>query len=244
MTHEKLSESSFHLLNLDHHSILEQLKIEEALLRCDDRNWIIINSGSHPAIVMGISGKIEELIHLENYRHFSFPIIRRFSGGGTVVVDENTCFISVICNQEAIDIPPFPQTILQWNGQLLRPVIGKHFSVCENDYVIKNKKIGGNAQYLTKKRWLHHSTLLWDFCPKKMDTLLMPPKFPKYRLNRTHHDFLCTLKSTFSTKKDFIEGLVNHLHKKFNLKITENDEIASLLRHPHRKATRIEKILP
>ena len=46
-----------HLLNLSCFPIFQQLQIEEALLRADQRNWCIINTGSPPAIVMGISGK-------------------------------------------------------------------------------------------------------------------------------------------------------------------------------------------
>ena len=48
---------TFQLLQLRHFPILEQLKMEEALLRSDNRNWCIINQGSPVSIVMGISGK-------------------------------------------------------------------------------------------------------------------------------------------------------------------------------------------
>ena len=48
-----------HLLRLENIPILEQLAIEEALLRTDHRNICIVNSGTPPAIVMGISGKAE-----------------------------------------------------------------------------------------------------------------------------------------------------------------------------------------
>ena len=40
--------------------VWQQLAIEEALLRADDENWCVINEGSAPAIVFGISGKIDE----------------------------------------------------------------------------------------------------------------------------------------------------------------------------------------
>ena len=37
--------------------ILQQLHIEQALLRADSQNWLVVNDGSSvPAIVMGISG--------------------------------------------------------------------------------------------------------------------------------------------------------------------------------------------
>ena len=45
------------ILRLRGHPILQQLQLEEALLRADKANWCIINDGTpSPAIVMGISG--------------------------------------------------------------------------------------------------------------------------------------------------------------------------------------------
>lgn len=48
---------TFHFLHLVNTPILQQLQIEEALLRADERNWIILSEGSSPAIVMGIFRK-------------------------------------------------------------------------------------------------------------------------------------------------------------------------------------------
>ena len=48
-----------HLLRLRGFPILEQLQLEERLLRTTQRNWCLINQGtSPPAIVMGISGYV------------------------------------------------------------------------------------------------------------------------------------------------------------------------------------------
>lgn len=48
-------------------SIHEQLRIEEALFRVDKtRNWFVYNEEKTPVtIVMGISGKPENLLHLD-----------------------------------------------------------------------------------------------------------------------------------------------------------------------------------
>ena len=91
------------ILHLKNVSIFEQLQLEEALLRADTRNVCIINEGSSPAIVMGISGKAEELIDLEKLEQNPIPVIKRYSGGGTVVVDPNTLFVSFICNKDLVD---------------------------------------------------------------------------------------------------------------------------------------------
>jgi lipoate-protein ligase A len=49
------------------------------------------------------------------------------------------------------------------------------------DYVFGERKFGGNAQAITNKRWLHHTSFLWDFEPANMAALLNPAKQPHYR---------------------------------------------------------------
>lgn len=42
-------------------------------------------------------------------------------------------------------------------------------------------KFGGNAQTISKNRFLHHTSFLWDFDSRNMELLAHPPKAPKYR---------------------------------------------------------------
>jgi len=45
------------VLRLSGMPILQQLRLEEALLRADAGNWFLLNDGTpEPAVVMGISG--------------------------------------------------------------------------------------------------------------------------------------------------------------------------------------------
>ena len=41
---------------------------------------------------------------------------------------------------------------------------------------LAKKNGAGNTQMIIKGRWLHHSSLLWDYNPANMDYLLMPSK--------------------------------------------------------------------
>jgi lipoate---protein ligase len=85
--------------------IFEQLRLEELLLRQDNSCWCLINSGPKiPAIVTGFSGKVPELVNIEAAKRDNIGVIRRFTGGGTVVVDENTFFVSFICNVSEVNI--------------------------------------------------------------------------------------------------------------------------------------------
>lgn len=227
-----------HFLKLDCWPIYQQLQLEEALLRADTRNWCIINEGSSDAIVMGISGKPKELINKDRFALNPVPVIRRFSGGGCVYVDHDTLFVSLILNQDSAPPQPFPQQILCWTKELYQPFIkDPAFCVRENDYVIGERKFGGNAQYIIKKRWLHHSSLLWDYCPEKMEHLSLPSKRPEYRENRSHQDFLCTLKPLFSNRKDFWAQLEESLTSIFRVNHSSLKKAEYVISQPHRKAT-------
>lgn len=195
------------------------------LIRSDVGNWCIINEGSPPAIVMGISGKAEELIDMSKVLTFPIPVIKRFSGGGTVVIDENTLFITFICEKELHDFPAYPEPILKWTEELYKEVFNHpEFSLRENDYVIGERKLGGNAQYIKKHRWLHHTSFLWDYAPEKMEYLLHPRKKPTYRKERTHVEFLCRLSEYFSDKEKWIDSFLNTLKKQFCLESISLEE--------------------
>jgi lipoate-protein ligase A len=48
------------------------------------------------AIVMGIGGKPNDLLHIHNVQKDRVPIIKRFTGGGTVILDYNSIWVTII----------------------------------------------------------------------------------------------------------------------------------------------------
>ncbi len=223
-----------HLLDLGSVPIFEQLQLEEALLRSSDLNVCLINRGSPRAIVMGISGKPEELIDLASVKRDRVPVIKRFSGGGTVIVDEQTLFISFLFEKGVLPIHPFPEPILRWSGELYTEswkIPGFH--LVENDYAIGKLKCGGNAQYIKKDRWLHHTSFLWDYREENMEYLLLPTKRPKYRESRSHEEFLCRLKDFVPSKETLIQQLIEHLKSRFTVEALEKHHLSL---EPHRQA--------
>lgn len=232
--------AKIHLLRLTNCPILQQLQLEEALLRADQRNWCLFNEGSPSAIVMGISGKPEALINSAKFKQAPVPVIRRFSGGGTVFIDESTHFVTFICNSAATAVACYPDKVMQWTGQLYHEVFSNHgFGLRENDYVFNDKKFGGNAQYLSKTRWLHHSSLLWDFNPSNMDYLLLPPKMPSYREKRSHADFLCRLREHHPEKDLLHEKIIRALERRFVVEEVRLEAIQEILFRSHRQATTV-----
>ena len=207
------------IIHLKNVPIFEQLLLEERLLREDTGNFCIINSGSSKAIVMGISGKVDELVSREKAKALSLPLIKRYSGGGTVVVDEDTLFVSFICNRSVLPCEAYPEKIMRWSAHIYEEALNiPSFALKENDFVLGEYKFGGNAQYITKNRFVQHTSFLWDFQTEHMQTLLHPKKTPKYREEREHTAFLCKLKDHLETKEAFFESLLAYLKVKYNAK--------------------------
>ncbi len=48
--------------------------------------------------MLGIGGKAEKLVHLERTVRDGVALLRRFSGGGTVIVDQDSLFATFIMN--------------------------------------------------------------------------------------------------------------------------------------------------
>ncbi|KAL9655596.1 hypothetical protein ABK040_002260 [Willaertia magna] len=207
--------------------IYELLKIEESIMRVDKQKeniYIFLNEGTpQKSIIMGASGQVEKLVFKETVKQDNIPIIKRFTGGGTVLVDHQTVFVSFIGSNKFLKELPFdkslqnkilkrekeeeqqikvyPEDIMKWTSGFYSPIFPQslQFELKENDYIFHGgKKFGGNAQYITGgklQRWVHHTSFLWDYHPNLMEKYLtLPEKKPEYRSSRSHTDFLTSLK--------------------------------------------------
>lgn len=226
---------TLNILTFQNLPIFDQLCLEESLLRANSDNWVLINIGSPKAIVMGISTKPEDVIDLSKTTKDNIPIIQRFSGGGTVIVDENTLFVTFIFQKNTHTFELYPKTILEWTAAFLKKSLPlPHFALQESDFTLYDKKIGGNAQYIKKDRWLHHTSFLWDFSPHNMNYLLHPKKEPSYRQGRSHLDFITKL-SPHISKKEFeihlLSSFASHYNTIFNPPIPHFS--------PHRQSTKL-----
>ncbi len=214
--------------------IYTQLQYEEALLRLHEGNWCILNIGSAKAVVLGSSKKREEDLLFASPH---LPVVKRFSGGGSVLVDENTIFISFILSKK--DLPLFsPEEIHRWAFSFYKKALNlSAFDLKENDYVIGDRKCAGNAQYIQKDRYVHHTSFLWDYNPEEMKALSLPKQAPLYRKGREHKEFLTPLKNYFSSKESFLSSFCKTLYDNFLIEEKEQIDLEKLCLLPHRKTT-------
>lgn len=199
-------------------TILQQLHVEEALFkRHPDRSYLLVHHAAPPAVVLGMSGQVHRDVVVERVVADGVPVIRRFSGGGTVYVDRSTLFSTLISTADFLrpdQVKVFPREVMAWVGGFYRRAFadahvedGAVFALRENDYVWGRHKFGGNAQRMSSARWLQHTSFLWDFEEVKLNAYLAhPEKQPAYRLQRPHSDFVCRLKDRFPARS--IEDMV------------------------------------
>jgi len=156
---------------------------------------IRIWKNTSPCIYLGIGKKVNEDVFLNACKKNNIPVIRRFSGGGTVFHDKGNINFSFFLPLEKY--PAFENLKNSYKEifKILNSLVPEISLQGTSDFCINHKKISGNAQARKKNTMLHHGTLLVNLDINKISKHLKTPKeMPEYRNARTHKDFLTTFK--------------------------------------------------
>src|SRR3990172_5057124 len=149
--------------------------------------------------VLGYSGKVNSELNLISCQDLCVPVLRRCSGGGTVLQGPgclNYALILRIPDREALKgITETNSFIMQRLKNALKPILGPGIEIQGlSDLALGRQKFSGNAQYRKRRFLLFHGTFLLRFDISLMDKLLpVPSKQPPYRQNRSHASFLTNL---------------------------------------------------
>ncbi len=135
-----------------------------------------------PAVTIGYSEKIEDVIDIARCRASGIDIIRRLTGGGAVIHDNEITY-SLIAPEKFIgagiaDSFRFTTRAIIFALELLG--LEAEFAPI-NDIIVQGKKISGNAQVRRRGSVLQHGTILLSADKKKMFSLL---KIPETKLER------------------------------------------------------------
>ena len=159
-------------------------------------------------VVVGYANRIANEVNVAACEKRGVPILRRCSGGGTVLQGPGCLNYTLILH--AGDTGPLRnisatnQFIMQRNRAAIESLFLKSairnpqsaISTCgHTDLVIGGRKFSGNSQRRRKNFLLFHGTFLLDFNLLLIGELLqMPSKQPDYRQGRNHGEFLMNLK--------------------------------------------------
>jgi lipoate-protein ligase A len=159
-------------------------------------------------VVVGYGNEISKEVDAASCKQNNIPILRRCTGGGTVLQGPGVLNYSLILQVEAAEalgsIAGANRYIMERHRSALGDLLGSPVEVCgHTDLAIGGLKFSGNAQR-RKKRWLlFHGSFLLDLDLGLIQKVLpMPSKQPDYRRGRRHSEFLMNLKVEVGTMKE------------------------------------------
>jgi lipoate-protein ligase A len=151
-------------------------------------------------VVLGYANRAASEVNLEFCRNQTIPVLRRCSGGGTVLQGPGCLNYSLILRCEGChalqSIKGTNEFVLQRHEEtlsaLLRAPVEKKG---HTDLAIGGLKFSGNAQRRRQKFLLFHGSFLLHLDVGLVEkTLPFPSRQPDYRTGRSHADFLMNLK--------------------------------------------------
>jgi lipoate-protein ligase A len=189
-------------LDLTLPSAAENLALDEALLLAaesgDGGEVLRLWGWPAPAVVLGSGGRLADDVDEDACDADAVPILRRASGGGTVLLGRGCLLYTLVLRYErdAVlnDIRSSYTFILGRIGQALTEGPGVVEQAGISDLILAGRKFSGNAQQRKRSFLLHHGTFLYDFDLALVPRYLRePPRQPEYRGDRAHLEFLRNL---------------------------------------------------
>jgi lipoate-protein ligase A len=180
----------------------ENLALDEALLLEAEsgRSGEILRLWEWPtlAVVLGTAGQIAAEANQDNCARDGVPILRRSSGGGTVLLGPGCLVYSLVLSydraEELTQIGSSYRYILGKICRALAPLVPDVAPAGISDLAIGGRKVSGNSQQRKRTHLLHHGTLLYQFDAAQVGRYLrLPARQPDYRHGRDHASFLANL---------------------------------------------------
>jgi lipoate-protein ligase A len=190
------------LLELTLETVEANLALDEALLvEADEgragpvlRFW----ESSQFAVVLGASRHLTADVRVDACRADGVPIVRRSSGGGTVVIGPGALNVTVVLPESAapglsaVDLAH--RYVLDRIADALRAPGREVALEGLGDLTVSGRKFGGSAQRRLRHWFLVHCSILYAFPLERIGRYLtIPSRQPAYRADRTHEDFLMNL---------------------------------------------------
>jgi len=151
-------------------------------------------------VVLGRGSKVEEA-NTSQCEQDSVPIVRRCSGGASIVAGPGCLMYSVVIS---LELRPELRSINAAHQFVMDKI---HRAVVDIDHrvdlqgicdlSIDGRKFSGNALRYKRDWLLYHGTILYDFPIQAIACYLnFPPRQPSYREGRSHEDFLTNIQTS------------------------------------------------
>ena len=149
-------------------------------------------------VALGYTNRIEVEADVPACAAANVPILRRVSGGGTVMQGPgclNYALVHPIAPGQTLNVEATNTMVMETQRAAFESLLGERVIVAgHTDLATGNLKFSGNAQRRKARYFLFHGTILLDFDLDVVQRLLRPPsKEPNYRARRAHRDFIRNL---------------------------------------------------
>lgn len=189
------------LSSIESNLALDEALLEEAEAEQLQEEVLRLWESPTPAVIVGRSSKIDIEVNVPQCETENTPILRRCSGGTSVVLGPGclvySCLLSVKLRPQLENITLAHQEVMTHLCKALESIpklAGKISWEGTCDLVLDNRKFSGNSLRCKRNWTLYHGTLLYNFPINDIDRLLgYPPREPEYRQKRAHRDFLINL---------------------------------------------------
>lgn len=166
------------------------------------------------AVVLGLSQEEEKYVNSAEAKKDKVPVLRRFSGGGTVFIHDGCLVYTIITTLTS----PFKRfDVMGAYRTAFMPVIEafqkqgialEFHEPC--DLAVDGRKIAGNAQSQRQGALLIHGSFLVDPDLIRIKRYLKEPDIrPDYRAGRSHEDFLLPLSEVGLDEKKLKDLLID-----------------------------------
>jgi len=187
---------------------LANIALDEALLAAAEAGEItggVLRLWESPQlmVVLGRSSDPTVEVYLAACQQQQVPVLRRASGGGTVVNGPGCLSYAVVLSYEEFPhlraIPVAHRFVLERVATSLELLVPGIALAGTSDLAIPShnrpaKKFSGNAMRCQRSHFLYHGTLLYDFDLGLLDHLLAThTRAPLYRAGRSHSEFVTNL---------------------------------------------------
>ncbi len=198
----------------------ENVALDEALLEACEAGQLaegVLRLWESPDyfVVLGRSSDPQVEVDLAACRREGVPVLRRVSGGGTVLAGPGCLMYAVVLDYRALPhlraVDGAHRHVLERIAAALAPQVpgvahaGISDLVVREEGVVQQKnvieaentptlKVSGNAMRAKRDHFLYHGTLLYDFALDRIGQLLATPtRVHTYRQDRPHGEFVTNL---------------------------------------------------
>ncbi len=170
---------------------------DEVIRHCSDQSFVTVWQPDQSIVVLGRSNQAEQEVYVERCHAAAVPILKRYGGGGTVLLYPGCMVLS--CGAWVSSPYDNDRYFSKLNGSVMRTIERRlpGLDLAQKGYsdiVVGSQKIAGTSLFRSRQYLLYQASLLFDLDISSIETYLKhPSREPEYRAARSHRDFLAGL---------------------------------------------------